>query len=516
MMTTRHVVPPARGIGVGAAHEHLRSNGTSVLALVSSLCAALSEAGVVWCHWKSNEALDRSASGENDLDLLFRRADHQTVAGVLDGLGFKEARPPHGREVPGVGHFYGLDVAGALVHVHAHFQLVMGDDTTKCFRLPVEDEYLASAVQGPVFRVPAPEHELVVFVVRMILKHSTWDAVLSAGGSLTASETRELAWLDQRCDADRLRTTAKQLLPFVGEQLWTDALTAVHGELSLPARLRVAGRLTRALTPFARRPPMADAALRIARRVGWATRRYVLRRRATKRLSGGGAVIAILGGDGSGKSTTVNGIAGWLRTAVATRQVHLGRPRPSATTRVLRGAARGSYRLLTVLRSGTWRVPATAPAASPAGSAPSVPELAWHLLTARDRSREHTRARRFAARGGVVVTDRFPVPQLRLMDGPRGRAVLDDPSAGRSARTLARLESRCYERMLLPDIVIVLRCEPELAVGRKVDEEPRYVRRRAEEVWAADWSGTRALVVDAGRPASDVLAEVRSLVWSRL
>ena len=44
------------------------------LKIVEDLCGALAEEKVDYCHWKSNEALDRSASGDNDLDLLIGRA----------------------------------------------------------------------------------------------------------------------------------------------------------------------------------------------------------------------------------------------------------------------------------------------------------------------------------------------------------------------------------------------------------------------------------------------------------
>ena len=40
------------------------------LELVRRLCQTLSTEGVDYCHWKSNEALDRSARAESDLDLL--------------------------------------------------------------------------------------------------------------------------------------------------------------------------------------------------------------------------------------------------------------------------------------------------------------------------------------------------------------------------------------------------------------------------------------------------------------
>ncbi len=49
--------------------------GPLALNLIFDLCQALAEEGISYCHWKSNNALDRSASGDNDLDLLVSRTD---------------------------------------------------------------------------------------------------------------------------------------------------------------------------------------------------------------------------------------------------------------------------------------------------------------------------------------------------------------------------------------------------------------------------------------------------------
>ena len=40
------------------------------LDLVVKLCETLAAQKIDYCHWKSNTFLDRSASGDNDLDLL--------------------------------------------------------------------------------------------------------------------------------------------------------------------------------------------------------------------------------------------------------------------------------------------------------------------------------------------------------------------------------------------------------------------------------------------------------------
>ena len=83
------------------------------------------------------------------------------------------------------------------------------------------------------------------------------------------------------------------------------------------------------------------------------------------------------------------------------------------------------------------------------------------------------------------------------------------------ARWLARREAGYYDRIGHPDLLIVLRVDPDVAVARRAEQDPEFVRRRAEEVWAADW-GSEAVIVDASRPRDAVRTEVHSAVWQVL
>jgi thymidylate kinase len=141
--------------------------------------------------------------------------------------------------------------------------------------------------------------------------------------------------------------------------------------------------------------------------------------------------------------------------------------------------------------------------------------VAWHLLTARDRSLEYRRARRAAARGALAVCDRFPIPAIRFMDGPRST---DLPGLQHRpvARWLAAREHRYYALMLPPDLLVVLRVSPHVAVARRHDAEPDAVHRRATEVFDVDWSMTAAIVIDADMPVADVHSEVSAAVWGAL
>src|SRR5687768_7092521 len=93
--------------------------GSFTLGLVRTLCDRLEADGIEYCHFKSNWELDRSASGENDLDLLIGASDVERFGALLRELGFREVIGRPSQRFPGVAHLYGLDVgSGRFVHVH--------------------------------------------------------------------------------------------------------------------------------------------------------------------------------------------------------------------------------------------------------------------------------------------------------------------------------------------------------------------------------------------------------------
>jgi thymidylate kinase len=497
---------PDAGAPTGAA-------SSATLALIERLSSDLDDASISWCHWKSNEALARSAGGENDLDLLVRRRDAQRFAEILRRLGFKEAGVAPTKKLPGVFHAYGLDApSGRLVHVHAHYQLILGDDMTKGYRLPVEEPYLDSMERRGAFWVPSAEWELAIFVVRMMLKHASWDAMATLQGALSASERRELADLTDRADPLEVRRLVDRYLPYVGSQLFERCLLCLYPGAAPASRARVAAHLQRSLAACSRRSRPADTWLKLWRRGLTGFRRYVLRRRSPKRLDSGGALIAIVGGDGAGKSSAARELAAWLSGAFTTHVFHLGKPPRSMMTVAIKGPIAAARRLGAFTATA---VPAHAPPAAD-GAFPGYAWMLWHVLSARDRYHEYVRARRLATNGALVVCDRYPMPQLRYMEGPRTEEVASAPSVPGLARLLARLEQRYYRCIAEPEIAVVLRLDPELAVGRRPEQDPAFVRRRNDEVWRADWDEADVCVVDAAQPADRVLAEIKALVWARL
>ena len=484
------------------------------LSTVINLCETLKAEEINYCHWKSNAAIDRSASGDNDLDLLVSRADAQRFIELLSQFRFKEVQALHEGQLPGVRDFYGLDETTArLIHVHAHFQLVLGNDLTKNYHLPIERPYLDSSVQGDLFRLPAPEFEFVVFVIRMVLKHSTLDAILMRHGKLSSSERHELEFLLSQIDLEKSVALLEQHLPGVSRDLFKDCVLALQSGCSLWKRIHTAHRLQNQLKSCARRPLISDLFLKFWRRLEQPIAYRLHFRRIQKRIANGGLLVAIIGGDGSGKTTVVNNLHQKFSQEFDVIKVHMGKPAWSLTTIIIRGILKigRSLRLYPFIKEGSEpSLDTTSPLF------PGYPWLIREVCTARDRYLEYKRARRFATNGGLVICDRFPLPQIKIMDGPQVERVTGGIKRHALIKFLAALEHRYYQRILLPDVLIILRVDPEICVQRKTDESSDSVRSRTQEIWYLDWCDSPAHVIDGSRSKTQVLSDVMSLVWSKL
>jgi thymidylate kinase len=472
---------------------------------VRDLCAQLATERVSWCHFKSNTFLDRSRTGENDLDLLIGRADEDRFSEVMHRLGFKLARRS-GQELPGIFDYYGHDLeAGRVVHVHAHYQLVVGDDLTKSYRVPLEAAFLASARPEGEFPVPPPELELILLVIRLTLKHLTWDAVVTRRARIPASARSELADLEGRANLGELELLLERTLPFVDKQTFERCRLALAPEAGTIAGIRAGGRLLEDLAPCARRSRAADVGLKLWRRFTGIVARLASRPAPPKRPAAGGAIIAIVGADGAGKSTAVEELGQRLGRTFGVARAHVGRPPKSWTTRVLRSFARARSAYLLVARRLGRATPSRA-----------TQHAVLATALARDRHRTVVRMRRIATNGGLVLCDRFPLRELKLMDGPRVERLRDPNRWRRLTDWLAAREHRYYRAIAPPDVLIVLLVDPEIAVARQPTEPADSIRSRWREVWSVDWDAVPAHVVDAGEPREVVLSRLESLIWSEI
>jgi len=171
--------------------------------VVHDLMDALDTAGVLYCHWKSNEHLQAGLEGETDIDTLVAAHDASLCRQILRKHGWIFGAAPPFTEME---HWMGFDeVSGKLFHIHLHTAgLPVGPSKRKIFTLPlaVSDWILESRIRQDGVWVAGPDAELYMLLLRITLKSTVRNLV---GAHVRKRDVipsphlrRELLWLLER------------------------------------------------------------------------------------------------------------------------------------------------------------------------------------------------------------------------------------------------------------------------------------------------------------------------------
>jgi PST family polysaccharide transporter len=493
----------------------------------------LANAGIRYCRWKRHVDLQRVLSGVGDLDLLVHRMDAEKFLTLAEELGFKRVMPIFAANPAQEAHLYALDPeTTSLVHLHVNFTLL---SRTTCFAPSLEDFVLQHCVPDdstellkgmPVVR---PEVELIVFLFS-VMEHyaspSKWPRLFLNGERLHA----KLQALGTAAPGENWRSLLDgDFAAGVCSHL-ADFLTALQKPASLFRRVYLAWCLRRRLAVNGE-PLGGDGRETLTtysggsyrglttrpRRVGiWShLRRY---RGNPKQLPGGGAVVAFVGPDASGKSTMVAQSASWLGQAFAVRIAHLGKPPSTWITWLPNFIGRFLGRLAPSLR------PSRLQSTSVAGKASSY-GLLYRLnavLLAWDRRTLALRLARKAQQGWLVLCDRYPTACVGAADSAR----LREPDAERRMSwlhvCLAHLESRLYRDIPEPGIVLRLNAPLALAIDRNRQrdkpgkEGDDFVARRHNDFFMPPFGDAQIIVLDASTSQQELIRSMRKQLWQAL
>jgi thymidylate kinase len=479
----------------------------------------LDRGGIAYCHWKSNFALAEAVEGRTDVDLLVRRSDAGAFRAALMALCFRPAINTNGKPFPSVEHYYAVDEEiGTLMHVHAYFRVITGESLAKNYHLPLEEMLLRNTRKVDSIRLPAKGAELIVFTLRMMLKHTSLVelALLARDWRRVREEAR---WLTEPDAIDESLSLLDHWLPSVGPSLFTACTEALATPASFLQRVRL-GRRVRASLRIYTRNSSFRARLQGARKfMVMLSRRLRRGKRAMVPLSGG-AVIGFVGPEASGKSTLLSEMRAWLGEHFAVDRIHAGKPPSTAISAI-------PNLLLPVLRS---LLPGSRSNRVEMDYAPNNPKedrrtypLVFgvrSVLLAYDRRALLARAFGRAANGEIVLCDRYPSLMSGAPDSPQLPRLTDQRSGFSVRRFLARLEERLYREIPPPDLIIYLYVPLEVAVSRNKTRskyEPEdYVRHRHAQTANLAFGETPIYRVDTDRPVAETLQEVKKAIWNSL
>lgn len=492
-----------------------RWDNAAAVPAIRALFDALNEMSVRYCHWKSNVRLGETLAGDQDIDLLVDRRDLPLFQVIMARCGFRATVERRSLGHPGVFHALALDErTGRLVDLHVYQAVVSGDSLVKTYRFPILERLLDEVTTLAGVRVPRPEIELLTFVMRTALKHTAPLEVLKVARKYEEC-TSELAWLRQAANAADAEELLPQLFPPVDAVLYRRLLEALADKDALLRRIALGWMLARRLRPYRRIGRAAALASRTARLFVW------LRGKALNSghlsLTGGGAIVALVGPKGTGKSTLSARMAAELGRHLAIRPIHSGKPPATALTAVPRLFLPLARRLLPHERLSEYerlerRTRHTY----------SLFHVARMCQLAYDRSRLLSRAFRAAAGGAVVISDRYPSPTLGAIDSRSFDDGAIEEAGSWLKRMLMRWERALYRDMPAPDIVVRLVAPVDVAIARDAlrnkagGPDATAVLRRWDLETVAEYPSAKVFLLENSGSVDDAARQALRLVWGAL
>ncbi|MEZ4869901.1 MAG: hypothetical protein R3C14_51720 [Caldilineaceae bacterium] len=492
--------------------------------LVDALVAAFNRAEIVYSHWKSNIDLAQATAGEIDLDFLVDRRSLPQALTILAQLGFKAADARWGTHPPSICHYYGLDPESKqLIHVHLFTRVLTGESFVKSHLLPFEAMLLENVYPVNQMRVTAKPAELVLFTVRMFIKYgSLLDLLIVARKAKQIK--KEALWLQAENSLPEAFALLRHYCPVIDEKLFLACVETISQNTSLWRRIRLARKVRQRLSVYTKHSPSGRALAYLD--LCWSeVQRRLGPKRKNRVLQGGGAVIAFVGADATGKSTLVAETGRWLGEVFTVAVIHTGKPPSSWVTAPIN-------LLLTLVRR---RLPAQGSRDKEQHNAETVPGAQHHfrglaslpyalrsVALAWDRRRLIARTRRQAAKGELIICDRYPSRTLGAMDSPRLEpATHQRGTLVKLYNYLARLESALYRQIPPPDIVLRLHVSLETAKKRnrarngQDDESYLEARHRQSREW--QMVGTRyEYVINTEQTLEATIDSVKEAIWSSL
>ncbi|CAI2456300.1 hypothetical protein [Serratia liquefaciens] len=219
-------------------------------------------------------------------------------------------------------------------------------------------------------------------------------------------------------------------------------------------------------------------------------------------------LIAVVGSDGTGKSTLTTDLVKNLQKYRVTERRYLG---------LISGEDGDKIKRLPII--GVWLERRLAAKSDKTQRMSNKPPALWAALIMYGfsvwRAANLRKVQRLAQSGVLVISDRFPQAEISgfYYDGP-GIGV--ERAKGWLMTRLAAREKRLYQSMALyrPELIIRLDIDVDTAFSRKPDHSYEELKDKISAMVRLQYNGSRIIELDAKAPYDEVLEKALNAISS--
>ena len=436
--------------------------------------------GINYCSWKNNHDLECALSGDSDVDLLVSSVQLKKFEKIAFENGLIRVKSSIS-EYPFVQHYYCFDeCSNKFGHLHVYYKLVTGDSHLKNYRFPVEDKVLnASCISDFGIREAHPSHQAEIYMLRKYIKSSSL-----LGLFLLFRESEDY------------QSEFKYIKGRIGEFGAKRASSLFKFDVGFSKHLSFID-----LLKIKRHIKVWHRGVGVIERISQLNTRILNKLFFHRKKMVNGSVIAIVGLDGSGKSSAVEMLSKWLSKEFTIKIFHFGRPPATLLTYPIR--------IMLWVRRVVFLKLASGSLVDSSNNKLSLISKIRYLALAYERVVLMRNAHKFSLNGGIAILDRYPSNNIGKMDSQR-----IDPNT-----FIGGLESMLYESMKVADMLLKFNVDVEEAVRRnssrikKDKETDEEIRIRFKINDKLQYSSMIEHEIDAMQPKDALHKHLKVLVW---
>ena len=487
---------------------------------IKQMLDAFEENNIQYCHWKSNEHLEPALVGDTDLDMLFLPEQRSEIDRVLNLCGLKRFRATPLMQYNAIEDYIGFDKETAKIwHLHTHYRMTFGEKHLKGYTATSWGYHIIENriwdKQG--IYTSCFEDELILLIVRNSMKLRWRDF----GKRIGKDDLVELDWLLERVDIKKL---SEHVYQYLGKEAAEEVLRLVNNKLVDKNQMNyLHGLLLKDLSSYTGYKRIGSWWTRTKREVFWLVG-AVLRRldinsnKPNRRLSpSGGCVVAFLGCDGAGKSTTIKYVKKEFGKKIDVKTVYLGsgdgsssllrKPMKLVAKRVGgKGVGRAVEKEYADNKGNKKKVSLKA-------RLYSIAKVIWADTLANEKKKKLKDITKARNNGMLVLVDRYPQTEIPgYSDGPLLTKYLEKQSGFLYRKAKKELDIYNTAYINPPDLTLKLMVPTEVAIARKPEMTAEEIDNKKAAVMKMNPS-RNSVVIDTSVEMKESLGNVMNEIW---